>query len=70
MLLPQQYTVINKNNQTTSTECQYHIAKIKPLWCLVVKWLYINLKKDKNKQTIPTNTWNPCKPVNIKNTQA
>ena len=23
--LPQQYTAINKNNQTTSTKCQYNI---------------------------------------------
>jgi len=36
---PHQYTVINKNNHTTSTKCQYHAADSNPKWCVDVKWL-------------------------------
>ncbi len=32
-LPPQQYIVIYKNNQTTSTKCQYQAAASKPKWC-------------------------------------
>jgi len=34
---PHQYTVINKNNHTTSTKCQYQAAASKPKCCSFVK---------------------------------
>jgi len=34
---PQMYTTINKNNQTTSTKCQYAIPDSNPTWCKEVE---------------------------------
>ena len=63
-----QYTKINTKIQTTSTKCQYQIAASKPTWTLRVKWWKIKRTKHTNKKIVPIITWNPCKPVVIKNT--
>lgn len=34
----------NKQIQTISTKCQYHIAKTKPKWWLTIKWLDNSVK--------------------------
>ena len=57
-----------KNNQTTSTKCQYQEAASNPKWWVLVKWKLFNLIKQTNKKIVPTITWNPWKPVAIKNT--
>lgn len=65
--VPHQYTTENKNNQTTSTKCQYHAAASNPKWWLLVNWLLINRTQIYNKNKVPTITWNPWNPVAIKN---
>lgn len=62
---PHQYTVINKNNHTTSTKCQYHAAASNPKWCSLVKWFKYNLKRHTIKNNVPTITWKPWNPVAI-----
>ena len=56
---------MNKNNQTTSTKCQYQAAASKPKWCFVVKWNFIYLNKQTVKKIVPIITWKPWKPVAI-----
>jgi len=58
--------LINKNNQTTSTKCQYQAADSKPTWCSVVKWLKYNRTKQTEINKVPIKTWKPWKPVAIK----
>ena len=57
--------MIDKNNQTISTKCQYHAADSKPKWCVDVKWLKTIRKRDTIKQQVPMKTWKPWKPVAI-----
>ena len=58
----------NKNNQTTSTKCQYQAAASNPVWCLDIKWPFIIRYRHTDKNKVPTITWNPWNPVAIKNT--
>lgn len=44
---------MNKNNQTTSTKCQYQMADSNPKWCLLVKWFNIILINETNKAIVP-----------------
>lgn len=61
--------MINKNNHTTSTKCQYQAAASKPTWCSTVKCEHKSLKRQTNKNIVPINTWNPWNPVAIKNVE-
>lgn len=66
--MPNQYIIIYKYNQTTSTKCQYQIENSNPnIWFLEkCKNSIRAIIKDKNK--VPIITWIPWKPVEIKNT--
>jgi len=55
--------LINKNNQTTSTKCQYHAAHSKPRCRKVVKWYFIKRIKQIKRKIVPMITCNPWKPV-------
>ena len=57
---------MNKNNQTTSTKCQYQAADSKPKWWLLVKWFKTIRIKETHKATVPINTWKPWNPVAMK----
>ena len=61
-----QYTQTYKNNHTTSTKCQYHIANSKPKWCFIPKWPFHNLNKQYVKKHVPIITWKPWNPVATK----
>ena len=63
---PQQYTKAKTNNHTTSTKCQYHAENSNNAWCWREKWFFTLLQYEINNKQVPTTTWNPCKPVNIK----
>jgi len=65
--LLQIYTKTKRNNQTTSTKCQYQDANSKPKWCLTVKWKFKNLIKQTNIKILPIITCSPCNPVKEKN---
>ena len=56
----------NKNNQTTSTKCQYQADASNPKWWLNVKWKLVNLNQLTNKKIVPIRTWRPWKPVATK----
>jgi len=58
---------IYKNNQTTSTKCQYQAAASKPKWWLDEKWKFKWRNQQTNKNVVPINTWIPWNPVAIKN---
>ena len=55
--------MIYKNNQTTSTKCQYQAAASNPKWCVIVKCLFITLNKQTVRKIVPIKTWNPWNPV-------
>lgn len=57
--------MIYKNNQTTSTKCQYHAAASNPKWWFFEKWLFKCRNKHTNKKVVPINTWIPWNPVAI-----
>lgn len=63
---PHQYMFKYKNNQTTSTKCQYQAAASNPKWCILDRWpLYIRIRQI-NKNVVPIITWIPWNPVAIK----
>lgn len=64
--VPHQYTTENKNNQTTSTKCQYQAAASNPKWWDLEKWAFNDRTQITNKNKVPTITWNPWNPVAIK----
>lgn len=55
-----------KNNQITSTKCQYQIANSKFILCILEKWIFIIRYKEINKKIDPINTCKPWNPVAIK----
>jgi hypothetical protein len=55
-----------KNNQTTSTKCQYQDAASKVKWRELVKWNLYNFIKQVDKKIVPIITWIPWKPVATK----
>jgi hypothetical protein len=61
--LPQAYTQENKNNQTTSTKCQYHKLNSRLKWCCeVTNKLVIRILLVISIIT-PRQTWRPWNPV-------
>lgn len=63
---PHQYIKTKRNNQTTSTKCQYQAAASNPKWWCLVNWWFINLNKQTSKNVLPINTCAPWAPVVIK----
>ena len=55
-----------KNNQTTSTKCQYQIDDSKPRWWSLENWLFICRINVTNKKILPIITCKPWKPVATK----
>lgn len=55
-----------KNNQITSTKCQYHKVASNWKWWINEKWLFNDRKKDVDSIIIPIRTWRPWNPVVIK----
>ena len=56
----------NKNNQTTSTKCQYQIANSNPKWCLYTSSLLRVRTKHHVRNNVPIITCRPWKPVATK----
>lgn len=56
-----------KNNQTTSTKCQYHAAHSNPMICSGELIIFLNRFRDTTKKIDPMITWRPWNPVAIKN---
>src|ERR1700752_5189531 len=54
---------VNKNNQTTSTKCQYQAAASKPKWRCGVNWPSLARNQHTIRKHVPTITWKPWKPV-------
>ena len=50
---------VYKNNQITSTKCQYQMAHSKFILCVFEKWIF-------DKKIDPINTCKPWNPVAIK----
>lgn len=57
---------MKRNNQTTSTKCQYQAAASNPEWWLEVKCCFIARNKHTSKKIVPINTWIPWNPVKTK----
>lgn len=55
-----------KNNQTTSTKCQYQAAASNPKWWLGEKCNFICRNNIKKINKVPMITCNPWNPVAIK----
>jgi len=55
-------------SQTTSTKCQYQAAVSNPIWCVVLKPLFMFLQYERIRRAVPTITWKPWSPVSIKKT--
>lgn len=58
---------MNKNNQTTSTKCQYQALKSKQMKWLVEFWIEMILLAVVARKIDPIRTWIPWKPVAKKN---
>jgi len=48
-----------KNNQTTSTKCQYQAEHSKPIWCFEEKELLRRRIRVISRHAHPTVTWKP-----------
>lgn len=59
--------MINKNNQTTSTKCQYQAEASNPKWWLGLKTPNCIRIKVNPRNNVPTSTWSPWNPVATKN---
>ncbi len=57
---------MNKNNQTTSTKCQYHAAISNPMWWVWEIFFLIIFLKFTIKNVVPIMTCNPWNPVATK----
>jgi len=55
-----------RNNQTTSTKCQYQAAASNPKWCSDVKWYWIWRSRQTARKEEPIMTWSPWNPVATK----
>lgn len=58
-----------KNNQTTSTKCQYQAAASNPKWWDGEKCRFFIRNKQIIKNDVPIITWRPWNPVAIKNVE-
>lgn len=58
-----------RNNQTTSTKCQYQAAASNPKWCSEVKWYWICRRRQTARKVEPIMTCRPWKPVATKNVE-
>lgn len=54
---------MNKNNQTTSTKCQYQAAASNPKWWVEDKRFLLIRINVTNKNVVPIITWRPWNPV-------
>ncbi len=64
--VPHQYSMEYRNNQTTSTKCQYQAAHSNPMICCWELINFLNRKRDTKRKIDPTITCIPWKPVAIK----
>lgn len=65
---PHQYNIEYKNNQTTSTKCQYQAAHSNPTIWLFEFNILVNRTRDTVRNTEPIITCNPWNPVVMKKT--
>jgi len=54
-----QYRKVYRNNQTTSTKCQYQIDISNPRWCVLEKIFILKRRKEINRKIVPTMTCRP-----------
>jgi len=66
---PHQYSIEYKNNQTTSTKCQYQAAHSNPTMWFEELTMFLNRSIEISKKVEPISTWIPWKPVAIKNVE-
>src|SRR5215468_563016 len=66
-LAPHTYMQANRNSHTTSTKCQYQAANSNPICCFDVNWPARARIRHTVRKIEPMMTWNPWKPVAMKN---
>jgi len=66
---PHQYSIEYRNNQTTSTKCQYQAAHSNPIMWFAVLFMFLNRIIEISRKVDPISTWIPWNPVAIKNVE-